>query len=58
MADKLQQVVDDLAAEHAALANVLHAMTPEQWDIPTHAPGWAVRDHAQPPHTRPHFDAS
>lgn len=44
MPETLHQVVDDLAAEHAALASVLHAMTAEQWDIPTHAPGWAVRD--------------
>lgn len=44
MAEMLQQVVDDLAAEHAAFAGVLHAMTPGQWDVPTHAPGWAVRD--------------
>lgn len=44
MAETLHQVVEDLAAEHAALANVLHAMTPEGWDFQTHAPGWAVRD--------------
>jgi uncharacterized protein (TIGR03084 family) len=44
MAEMLQQVIDDLAAEHAALAGVLHAMSRAQWDLPTHAPGWAVRD--------------
>lgn len=44
MAETLHHVVEDLAAEHAALAGVLRKMVPAQWDIPTHAPGWAVRD--------------
>ncbi len=44
MSDTLHTVIDDLAAEHAALAAVLSAMTPQQWELPTHAPGWAVRD--------------
>ena len=38
-----QQVVEDLAAEHAALESVLVQMTPEAWELPTHAPGWLTR---------------
>lgn len=38
-----QQVVHDLAQEHAALERVLVQLTPEQWDLPTHAPGWLTR---------------
>jgi len=38
------QLVDDLAAEQAALEDVLAAMPKSAWDIPTHAPGWLVRD--------------
>lgn len=44
MSAMLQPVIDDLAAEHAALAAVLNAMPSQQWEPPTHAPGWAVRD--------------
>jgi uncharacterized protein (TIGR03084 family) len=44
MSDLIQSVIDDLAGEHAALAAVLAALTPRQWELPTHAPGWAVRD--------------
>ena len=40
----LDELVDDLAAEQAALAAVLRALPPDAWDLPTHAPGWAVRD--------------
>jgi uncharacterized protein (TIGR03084 family) len=39
-----QQVVDDLAAEHASLASMLESLSAEEWERPTHAPGWAVRD--------------
>jgi uncharacterized protein (TIGR03084 family) len=39
-----EQLVDDLADEHAALERVLERMTAEQWELPTHAPGWAARD--------------
>ena len=38
------QLLDDLAAEHAALDAVLARMTDAQWDLPSHAPGWLVRD--------------
>jgi uncharacterized protein (TIGR03084 family) len=40
----LDELVDDLAAEQAALAAVLRALPPEAWELPTHATGWAVRD--------------
>lgn len=39
-----EEVVDDLGEEHGALGRVLVQLTPEQYDLPTHAPGWAVRD--------------
>jgi uncharacterized protein (TIGR03084 family) len=38
------ELLDDLAAEHQALDAVLARMTPAQWDVPSHAPGWLVRD--------------
>jgi uncharacterized protein (TIGR03084 family) len=38
------EIVDDLAAEHAALAPALGQLTAEEWERPTHAPGWSVRD--------------
>ncbi len=44
MTDAFQQVVEDLAAEHAALAAVLAEIPFERWEKATHAPGWAVRD--------------
>lgn len=37
-------LLDDLAAEQAALDAVLGQMTDAQWDRPSHAPGWLVRD--------------
>lgn len=37
-------LVDDLVAEQDALDRVLIQSTPEDWQRPTHAPGWAVRD--------------
>lgn len=39
-----EAVIDDLAAEQRALEAVLERMTPEQWEVPTHAPGWSTRD--------------
>ena len=44
MATIFEAVVVDLAAEQRALESVLERMTPEQWELPTHAPGWAARD--------------
>src|SRR4030095_15392459 len=38
------QLLEDLAAEQAALDTVLSRMTDAQWDLPSHAPGWLVRD--------------
>jgi len=40
----LDELVDDLAAEHAALDAVLVRMADSAWDVPTHAPGWLARD--------------
>lgn len=40
----LDTVIEDLAAEQAALEAVLVRMPPEAWDLPTHAPGWNARD--------------
>jgi uncharacterized protein (TIGR03084 family) len=37
-------LLEDLAAEQAALDAVLARMTDAQWDLPSHAPGWLVRD--------------
>jgi uncharacterized protein (TIGR03084 family) len=39
-----EQLLDDLTAEQAALDAVLGRMTDAQWDLPSHAPGWLVRD--------------
>ncbi len=39
-----EEVLEDLAAEHAALESVLVRLPEAAWDIPTHAVGWAVRD--------------
>jgi uncharacterized protein (TIGR03084 family) len=44
MATSLDEIIDDLAAEQAALEAVLVPLPADAWDIPTHAPGWAVRD--------------
>ena len=39
-----EQLLEDLVAEQAALDAVLGGMTDAQWDLPSHAPGWLVRD--------------
>lgn len=44
MTDAYTQVIDDLAAEHAALRAVLERVPFPDWERPTHAPGWAIRD--------------
>jgi uncharacterized protein (TIGR03084 family) len=41
---KLDEIIDDLAAEQADLEKVLVGMSPEEWDGPTHSPGWSARD--------------
>lgn len=37
-------IVDDLAAEHAVLDDLVGNLTEEQWTTPSPAPGWNVRD--------------
>jgi uncharacterized protein (TIGR03084 family) len=37
-------LLDELAAEHAALDAVVADITPSAWDAPTPSPGWRVRD--------------
>ncbi|MCH8813636.1 MAG: TIGR03084 family protein [Chloroflexi bacterium] len=44
MSSSLDQIVDDLEAEHAALAGVLDGLSAPDWDVATHNPGWSVRD--------------
>jgi uncharacterized protein (TIGR03084 family) len=44
MATPFEEVIEDLQAEQAALESVLVRLPDSAWDIPTHAPGWAVRD--------------
>jgi len=39
-----EQLLDDLAAEHRDLDAVLTRLAEAQWELPTHAPGWLVRD--------------
>ncbi|MEO8541765.1 MAG: TIGR03084 family metal-binding protein [bacterium] len=40
----LDSVIDDLAAEQAALEVILERMAPDAWEVDTHAPGWSARD--------------
>lgn len=40
----MQQICDDLAAEHAELDAIVADLREEQWDAATASPGWAVRD--------------
>lgn len=44
MSTALDEIINDLAAEQAALAGVLDGLSAGDWDVPTHAPGWSVRD--------------
>ncbi|MGE0600332.1 MAG: TIGR03084 family metal-binding protein [Dehalococcoidia bacterium] len=44
MATPFEEVVEDLAEEQRALERVLERMKPKDFEIPTHAPGWAARD--------------
>lgn len=44
MDPKLAEVITDLQEEQGALERVLEQLTTEEWDRPTHAPGWLVRD--------------
>ena len=40
----IPQLLDDLRAEHEALDAVVASIEPGEWDTPTPAPGWSVRD--------------
>jgi uncharacterized protein (TIGR03084 family) len=40
----MQPICDDLVAEHASLESLVDSLTEEQWDAPTAAPGWSIRD--------------
>ena len=42
--DDFTVLLDDLAAEHGALDDVLTRISDQLWDLATHAPGWLVRD--------------
>src|SRR3990170_7105190 len=44
MSNDLNATIDDLDAEQAALRAVLGDLTASDWDKPTHAVGWSVRD--------------
>lgn len=40
----LVEIIDDLRAEHDALDAIVAALRPEDWDRPTPAEGWSIRD--------------
>jgi uncharacterized protein (TIGR03083 family) len=40
----VQQICDDLEAEHASLDALVAGLGPAAWDRPTPAAGWSVRD--------------
>jgi uncharacterized protein (TIGR03084 family) len=40
----MESICDDLVDEHEALEALLLDLTEAQWDTPTAAPGWSVRD--------------
>ncbi len=40
----MQDICDDLAAEHADLDAIVDPLTETQWGTPTPSPGWSVRD--------------
>src|SRR3990172_1323818 len=44
MSTRLDEIIDDLEEEQAALGRVLDALSAADWGAPTHAPGWSVRD--------------
>jgi uncharacterized protein (TIGR03084 family) len=44
MSDDLNTIIEDLDAEQASLRAVLGALPAPDWDTPTHAVGWSVRD--------------
>jgi uncharacterized protein (TIGR03084 family) len=44
MDEQLREIVDDLEAEQRDLGELLERLSPSQWELQTHAPGWLVRD--------------
>ena len=44
MADVMDAICDDLAAEHAALDTIVSSITESEWKRVTPAPGWTVQD--------------
>jgi uncharacterized protein (TIGR03084 family) len=40
----MEQICADLAAEHAALDELVASLTEAEWAVPTPASGWAIRD--------------
>ncbi len=44
MSTTLDKITSDLEAEQSALSKVVNALSTADWDTPTHAPGWSVRD--------------
>lgn len=44
MSSSMDGICDDLAAETADLVAILTPLTAEQWDLPTPADGWSIRD--------------
>ena len=44
MSDQFNEIIDDLAGEHAALEAVLVSMSEDEFNTPSHAPGWLARD--------------
>jgi uncharacterized protein (TIGR03084 family) len=44
MAVAIDEILDDLVDESQSLSDVLAPLAPQQWDLPTPAAGWAIRD--------------
>ena len=44
MSTKLDEIIDDLQAEQAALGKMLDSLPVADWDRPSHSPGWSARD--------------
>jgi uncharacterized protein (TIGR03084 family) len=40
----INDICRDLADEHRSLDEIVSALAPDEWDTPTPAPGWSVRD--------------
>jgi uncharacterized protein (TIGR03084 family) len=41
---RFAEIVSDLEAEQAELEKMISGLSNDEWERPTHAPGWAVRD--------------